>query len=254
MKMDPFELPAATATSQYHGPFERAAWPSRLIARVVGLGAEGDAEDRRINGYAVAADLAQHQGPVEVAWLALRGELPTAVERAALAVALVLLAPVHIGEAPAHAAFLGRMAGSAAATTVAIGAIGCTEQAAHEYRELAPWRAWLAGTGGAIPDVACATTSTSAWRATQADLDSRMRQWFGIGRGLPEVSLRRVACAHAVLVRLGVVDELAFVTLATLARLPAVIAEAAHARAGAFHEYPTRLPDYRYVDERGTAQ
>jgi hypothetical protein len=257
MMIDPFELPDA-ASARYAGPFERVPWPSRLVARVVGLGdgngaGAAEPEERRINGYAVAADLARHHGPVETAWLALRGELPTTAERAALAAALVLLAPVHIGEAPAHAAYLGRMAGGAPATTVAIGAIGCAEQAAHEHRALAPWRAWLEGGGGPVPEVACAATGASAWRIAQADLDVRMREWFGGARGLPEVMLRRVACAHAILVRLGAADELAYVTLATMARLPAVIAEAAHARAGDFRDYPTRLPDYRYVDDEGAA-
>ncbi|MCE9577349.1 MAG: hypothetical protein K8W52_29640, partial [Deltaproteobacteria bacterium] len=94
--IDPFQLPAeaACAPRTYVGPFDREAWPERLIARVVST---GDAP--RIRGYAIG-ELARDHGLTEVAWLALRGELPGDGERAALEVALVLLAPVHIGQAP----------------------------------------------------------------------------------------------------------------------------------------------------------
>lgn len=244
MKADPFELPPP---DRYEGPFERWQCPERLTAHVVGV--DGDA--RRIAGYAVEDDLARHCGVAEVAWLALTGELPAATARAALDAALVLLAPVHIGEAPAHAAYLGRMSGGGAAVTVSIGAIGLAELAEHEHRELAPWLAWIERGGtGPVPEVALAGGPvTEAQRA----LDGRMRGWFGSGGGLPDVPLRRVACAYAILFRLGLRDLLAIATLATCARLPAVIAEAAHARAGDVRPYPTHLPNYQYVDDQGAA-
>ncbi len=113
MIVDPFELPpmaltaTATATTDdapapaatYVGPFDREAWPARLAAPVVSPGPEP-----RLHGYAVAGDLARFYGAIDVTWLVLRGELPTAAERAAFDVAMVLLAPVSVGEAPAHAA------------------------------------------------------------------------------------------------------------------------------------------------------
>jgi hypothetical protein len=104
-----------------------------------------------------------------------------------------------------------------------------------------------------VPSVVCVATSTGAWRTAQNELNARMLGWFGSTGGLPDLALRRVACAHALLVRLAVTDELAYVTLAVIARLPAVIAEAAHARAGDFRDYPSRLPDYRYIDDDGVA-
>ncbi len=252
MIVDPFALPdgADRAGDVYDGPFERASWPSRLTAHVVSPG-EGD--DPRVAGYAIAADLARHHGIADLAWLALRGELPTSAQRAALDTALVLLAPVHIGEAPAHAAYLARLAGGPPAATIAVGALALSEQAAHERAELAPWLAWLQAPSGPVPDVARQPQPSAAWPDIQATLSTSMRSWFGAPAALPDVPLRRIACAHAILHHLGVREALALETLAAWARLPAVIAEAGFARAGVVRDFPTRLPDYQYVDDRGAA-
>ncbi len=87
----------------------------------------------------------------------------------------------------------------------------------------------------------------------RAWLDAQMLEWFGVGGGLPARPLNRVACAYAILHRLGWRTQLALELLLVWARLPAVIAEASFARAGAVRTYPARLPDYRYVDEQGTS-
>ena len=91
MIVDPFELPPmaltatatataddapAPATTTYVGPFDREAWPARLAAHVVSPGPEP-----RLHGYAVAGDLARFYGAIDVTWLVLRGELPTAAEQ-----------------------------------------------------------------------------------------------------------------------------------------------------------------------------
>jgi hypothetical protein len=94
--------------------------------------------------------------------------------------------------------------------------------------------------------LACATEA-------QAWLHRQMQRWFGPAGGLPPQPLHRLACAHALLHRLGWRDPLALELLVTWARLPAVIAEASFTRAGAVRDYPARVPDYRYVDERGAA-
>jgi hypothetical protein len=147
------------------------------------------------------------------------------------------------------------MSGGRAAATVGVAGIGLAELADHERTTLAPWLAWLdAGDVTApVPAAAQALDAGSAWHDVQAALAARMRGWFGATGGLPDVPLSRVACAHALLHRLGLRDALVVETLATWARLPAVIAEANHARAGGIRAYPARLPDYQYVDEQGAS-
>jgi len=237
--------PAAAAPATYVGPFEREPFPDRLPARVVAPGA-----DARIHGYHVAGDLARHHGVADLLWLALRGDLPTEAQRAALEIACVLLAPVHVGQAASHAAFLARIAGATAGATLAIATVGLGELVRHEHDTLAPWFAWLER-GGAVPDVARAADPSDEAVAAQRWLDGRMRAWFGAERGLPSVALTRVACAHALLHALGLRGPLVVETIAVWARLPVIAAEAAHARAGAVRMYPARLPDYQYVDGAG---
>lgn len=250
MIVDPFEPPPSVTTGDdapapYVGPFDREAWPDKLVAHAVAPG-----DDARIHGYAVAGDLARHYGVADVAWLSLRGELPTVRDRAAFEVALVLLAPVHIGQAPSHAAFLSRIAGAPPSATIAIGAVGLGEQAAAERTALAPWLAWLDAPSGPVP--ACAlTTETLDGAAARRWLDGQLRDWFGADRGLPFAPLSRAACALAVLHRLGLHDPLVAEAIAVWARLPSVIAEAAPAKAAAVRGYPARLPDYQYIDDRG---
>lgn len=240
----------APAGARYEGPFDRTPFPAQITARVV---SPGNGEDRRIAGYAVAGDLARNHGMVEVAWLAWRGELPSAAEREAFDTALVLLSPVHVGEAPAHAACLARLSGARPAATVAVSAVGAGELSEHEGGELAPWFAWLAHGKGDVPAAARHPGADVAWTAMQAGLSARMRGWFGAGGALPDVPLRRVACAYAILFHLGMRPGLVLEAMVAWARLPAVIAEASHVRIGAIRDYPARLPDYQYVDDEGAA-
>jgi hypothetical protein len=240
-------MTAPTAGETYVGPFDREQFPERLTARVVEPGV-----DARIHGYHVANDLARHHGLTDVLWLALRGELPTEGERTALDVACALLAPVHVGQAASHAAYLARLSGAAPAATLAIGAVGLGELVRHEREALAPWLAWLER-GGPVPACALAGESSVDAAAAQRWLDGRLRSWFGVERGLPKEPLTRVACAYALLHHLGLRGPLALETVTMCARLPLVAAEAAHARAGGVRDYPARLPDYRYVDGEGVA-
>jgi hypothetical protein len=247
---EPAPTPApATPAQTYVGPFEREEFPTRLTARVVDPGV-----DARIHGYHVAGDLARHHGMSDLVWLALRGELPGEGERAALDVACVLLAPVHLGQAPTHAAYLSRIAGATAGATLAIASVGLGELVRHEREALAPWLAWLEqGGAGAVPACALAAATSDEAAAAQRWLDGRMRAWFGVDRGLPKPPLTRVACAYALLHHLGLRGPLAIETVTLWARLPAVAAEAAQASIGAVRQYPARLPDYRYVDGEGVA-
>lgn len=244
----------------YVGPFDREAWPERLAARVVSPDAS------RVHGYDVAADLARHYGIADVAWLAICGELPDETQRAAFDTALVLLAPTHLGQAPAHATLLSRLIGALPSATVGVAAVGLGELARSERDALAPWLRWLdatdlathesAGSGAAGEVPACARAAQhDAHHATDAQrwLDAQLRSWFGEARGLPDVPLHRTAIAYAILHRLGLTEPLAVEALATWARLPAVIAEATFAKPGAIRTYPARVPDYHYVDAEGAA-
>lgn len=240
---------AATAGGGvYEGPFDREAWPERLVARVVEPG-----PDARLRGYAVAGDLARHHGLVDVLWLALVGELPSEAERAALDVACVLLAPIHVGQAAGHAALLSRVAGASPGATVAIAAVGLGELVRHELDVLAPWLAWLARPDGPVPACALAPAASDEARAAQRWLDGRLRTWFGATAGLPAEPLTREAQAHAVLARLGLRGPLVIETLTVCARLAACAAEAALVPLGAVRSYPARLPDYQYVDGAGVS-
>lgn len=238
-------VPPSTAT--YRGPFEREAFPTHLTGRVVTPG-----PDARLHGYHVAGDLACHYGATELCWLALRGELPSASERAALDVAAALLAPVHIGQAPAHAACLARVAGATPGATLAVAAIGLGELVRHERAALASWLTWL-DDGGPVPACALALEASAEDVAAQAWLDGQLRAWFGSTRGLPSVPVSRLAQGYAVLHHLGLRGPLAIEAIALWARLPVVAAEAAHVGLGAIRDYPARLPDYRYVDDAGAA-
>lgn len=229
----------------YVGPFDREPWPEQLEARVVSPGAAP-----RLHGYDVAGDLARHYTMSEVAWLALRGELPTEHERAAFDAALILLSPTHVAQAPAHAAILTRIAAAQPSATVGVAAVGLGELARCE-------REALTASAKADADADSARAHAAADSATTDDtlawLDERMRTWFGEGHGLPPLPRARVACAHALLHRLGFSAPLHLELLSVWARLPAVLAEAALVPVGAVRSYPARAPDYRYVDEEGAA-
>ncbi|RYE87741.1 MAG: hypothetical protein EOO75_14085 [Myxococcales bacterium] len=236
-------------TGRVEGLFDRATWPGRLVARVVEPG-----PSPRLHGYAVSTDLARHCGSSEVSWLAARGELPSASEREAFEVACVLLAPVHVGEAPAHAAVLARILSTTASAVVAVASTALAEQAQHERAGLAPLRGWLdRGEGDAPaacldPDPDAGTLEAHRWLRAQAV------RWFGPSHPLASAPpLRRVALGHALLHALGFTDDLSVTTVLVTARLPVVIAEASRQREGGVTDYPARLPDYMYVDDEVTS-
>lgn len=230
----------------YPGVIDGIPFPARLTAHVV-----EPAPDPRLHGFAIQSDLAQHVGFLDVGWLALTGELPSDAEREALSRALTMLAPLHAGEGPAHAAILAKISGAPeelvpAITTVAIGQLVATE-----HRALAPLFAWLEQpVGMPVPIVAIETSPTSAQREAHAALAMDSARWFGDARALPaEPVLGRVAAAYALLHRLGIRDLPRIHAFVTWARLPVVLAEAACTARGAVMTYPTDLPPYRYVEE-----
>lgn len=229
----------------YPGLLDGVRFPERLTGHVV-----EPVADPRVHGYAVQADLGRHVGFLDVGWLALTGELPTADERDALSLALTWLSPLHIGEAPTHAAVLARVAGAPDEALSAIATVALGQTIAAECRALAPFFAWLdEPPGRAPPAAAIEPEPTSEQAQALAALAVDSARWFGAARALPATPvLRRTAAAYALLHRLGIRDPLRLHALATWARLPAVLAEAACMPVGAVMRYPAKLPDYRYVE------
>lgn len=223
----------------YTGLFDQVPFPERLRGHVV----DPREVDPRVHGYAVQADLAVHASFVEVGWLALTGDLPTAAQRAALEVALIWLMPVHVGEGAAHAGVLARIAGAPDAVLPGVVGTALGQQATAELAVAQEVFAWL--DGGAQPPEAAQSDDPAAWDAlVAASVD-----WFE--RPLPaRPALGRVAGAYALLHRLGITDGLRLQAFAAWARLPVVLAEAARAQPGAVTTYPARLPDYCYVEDR----
>jgi hypothetical protein len=231
----------------YEGPFDCEAWPERLPATVVDPRGE-----RRIHGYCVRGDLANGHGIAAIAWLALRGELPTDAERDAFDTALAYLAPVHVGESGAHAALLARVVGARPSALVSVTATALAEQGRTERDSLAPWLAWLDAPTAEIPACAIERSPSEEASADQRELAARTAGWFGKTRALPATpTLTRIACAHALLHQLGFRDAYAIEAVAVWARLLVVVAESTTIRIGGFRQYPARLPDYQYVDDEG---
>lgn len=230
----------------YEGILDRVAFPATLTAHVV-----EPSPDPRVHGFAVQSDLARSVGFLDVGWLALTGELPSDGEREALSTALTLLAPLHVGEGPAHAAVLAKIAGAPDEVVPAVAAVALGQLIGTEHRALAPLFAWLEDPAATPPpSVAIEPSPTPAQEVAHAALAADTARWFGGGGALPGAPvLTRVASGYALLHRLGIRDLPRIHALATWARLPIVLAEAACTAAGAVLEYPSDLPPYRYVEE-----
>lgn len=233
----------------WSGIFDAVEFPQRLAAHVVEPG-----DDPRVRGYAAQSDLARGVGFLDVAWLALMGELPTEAQREALSTALTWLCPVHVGEGPAHAAVLARIAGAPDEVVPGVAAVTLGQHIASELRALAGLFAWLdARCDDAPPPAAVQRDASDAQRILHAELARDTARWFGDDRALPaEPVLTRVAAGYAVLHRLGAQSPAQRQALVILARLPAVLGEASHAQPGAVMTYPADLPPYRYVEDEVT--
>lgn len=230
----------------YEGVIDRVTFPEQLSANVV-----EPSRDPRLHGYAVQSDLGHNAGFVDVGWLALTGELPRGGEGEALSRALIWLAPLHVGESPTHAAVLARVAGAPDEALPAIAAVALGQAVAAECRELAPLFAWLDGPPGAPPPtIAVEPDPTLEQAEALVTLAADSARWFGEARALPpRPTLRRVAAGYALLHRLGIRDPFRRLAFATWARLPTVLAEAACVAPGSVMRYPTKLPDYRYIED-----
>ncbi len=227
----------------WEGLLDRVKFPGQLSAVVVEPGA-----DPRVHGYAVQGELGHSVDFLQVAWLSLTGELPGAAEREAFSRALVWLAPLHVGEGPAHAAVLARVAGAPDQMVPAIGVIALGQLISHELETCAPLFAWLSTREGAAPPEVLEPEPTEAQQAAWSRLTADATRWFGASHPFTGAPWRRVPAAYALLHALGLRDAPRLQTLATMARLPVMLAEAACTAPGSVMRYPTGTPGYRYVE------
>jgi hypothetical protein len=199
----------------------------------------------------VAADLGHGAGFLDVVWLSLTGELPTDTEREALSRAMTWLAPLHLGEGPAHAAVLARVAGAPDEVIGAISVVALGQRIHHQLQSFAPMFAWLAARTGPLPTEIQEPRPTDAQRSAWDRLSTDSARWFGAEHRLPvEPVFRREAAAWAILHQLGVRDELRLQALGTVAQLPTIMAEAACTQPGSVMRYPTlSAPPYTYVED-----
>lgn len=233
----------------YDGILDRIAFPDTLTAHVVEPTA-----DPRIHGFAVAADLARHKSFLDVGWLALTGELSSEAERTAFSTALTLLAPLHVGDGPVHAAVLSRIAGAPDHAVPGVAAVALGQLARVELQMLASLFGWLADPIASNLSTICIDAvelhPTAAQVEAHEALAAASAGWFGAERALPASPvLTRVAAAHALLFHLGIRDSFRLHALMIWARLPVALAEAACVGFGDVKSYPADLPAYRYVED-----
>jgi hypothetical protein len=233
-----------SSPSRIEGVFDRLQFPEQLTAHVVDVVAEDAGGERRVAGYAVESDLAVHAGFLATAFLALKGELPTAPELEAFSTALTLLSPASVNESAGHATVIARVA---AAPDEVLGGVAATALGQMTKAELGDSAALWAYVDGVGPAPAAFVVDEAAAMARYLALASRSASWFSTP--LPHApALSRVASAYALLAKLGFRTGLELQAVSLLARLPALFGEARHIVMGAVTQYPTRTPDHHYVE------
>jgi hypothetical protein len=228
---------------KFPGLLDHVPCASALVGHVVSPDPEP-----RLHGYEVRGDLAKNVSFLDLGWLALTGQLPTDAERAAVGRALAWLSPMHVGEGPAHAAVLTRVAGAPDAVLPGVVGVALGQHTAAEISTANQLFAWLEGREEA-PAAWVVHEPNAADLAAHDDLVRASIDWFDVPLPARPV-LTRVAGAYALFHRLGIVDPVRLHALSAWARLPVLLAEAACTRPGSIASYPTRLPDYEYVEDR----
>lgn len=219
------------------GPIEEHDWPEKLTAHVV------TSDEQRIHGYSVVDDLVRHYGFAEVSFLSLVGELPDDATGRAVDGLLTLLAPVSAGTAAVHAGIVARLQGatpSAVASVAALGLGELAEQTVHEHGALFGWLD-ADRPGAPPPQYRCDDSSEQA-RVHEALAALGLPNELGHG-------LNYTAALLAGLHYCGLSPEQIQACL-IVARLPVAIAEALAVRPGSFRDYPMRLPELVYEENR----
>ncbi len=220
------------------GPLETNSFPERINARVVTPGSQP-----RIHGYDVEQDLAQHYGLLEVAYLALTGELPEPEIAVALNAVLVTFSPISVASAPTHAALLARLCGAPPSSVMSVSAIGLAEQVRSLLDEHEAILPLLTAPETELPEV---------FRSQDPDelmaVEQLARVLDGAGVRVPALYQhpKRDVAILAALVGCGLAARHQIEAMLVWARLPVVMAEAMTEKPGDFKSYPANLPQFEY--------
>ncbi|MET0594231.1 MAG: hypothetical protein ABW133_16130 [Polyangiaceae bacterium] len=223
------------------GPIEDHEFPDAIEARVMTPGAEP-----RLHGFNVEGDLAIHYRISELVQVALTGAAPDEARGRAFDIALQFLAPLAISEAPTHAAVLARLCGARTSSILAVTCIALAERARQlvaDHRELFEW---LARAEGDLPPRFRATCSDDL--ASVQRLEKALAAAGIIVPGLTHAS--RQSALFMTLHFAGLTRDQHFETVLVLASVAPTLAEAEAHRPGAFEQYPMRLPDFLYEEDR----
>ena len=214
-------------TPRPSGPIDLHDWQRTLSCYVV-----DPRGTRSIHGLDVDSDLAAHYGFVEVAYLALTGELPGEADTRALEAALVLLSPVGGHEAPGRAASLAGLASSDPTSALAVGWLTLTERNRERLESEAEFLAWLdaGGEGEAPPS-----------ESTEASCPSTLARWSASCTGL-RPSMSRTRAAICLLHASGLKESEHLLFFMTLAGISAVYAESLASLRHGFMGQPGDLP------------
>ncbi len=222
------------------GPIDDAMWSDTLAAEVVEAG-----PPPRLHGYDVWHDLVRHYSFAEIALTAASGVAPPRNAGRAFELALGLLCPITVGEAPTHAAALSRMLGAGPASVVATASSVLAEHAEALVAAHRPWLTWVDDQLGDPP--AEFVASCDAERACIVALRELVSPDTcpALFRATPTVLAAALAILHAG----GVRGPTNLVAVIVLARLPIVVAEADRHRPGQLHCYPMTVPPFVYEED-----
>lgn len=221
-----------------HGALDDTPWPETLVARVIDRGADDD----RVNGYAVLADLARNYDFTDLLYLALVGELPAVVASRRFRTAMAAAAPVSVGEASVHAGVLARLSGSTIASALGAGLVIAADHAGQVLADHAELLAWLDQPVGQAP-ARFRTGADRAWIGNLVGALGELRPG-ALGDDFTR-DAARIALFHAAGVTVADRIQAALVVAATVG----VAAEALATGPEHLASYPVKLPPFRYVED-----
>jgi hypothetical protein len=218
------------------GPLEVGSWPETLQARVVTPEAEP-----KVHGYDAESDLALYYSWIDLSFLALTGELPSASVSAALNVVAIFLSPVSTAHASTHATVLSRLCGATTSETVGVAAIAMGERSRRILEEHEAWIQWCANRTGPFPE-----QFRGRCEADVKSVDRLRRALESTGIEVPglELSPTRTAALILVLYFCGIRRRQQLEAVFSLFALPCAVAEAFGEKVGNFGNYPINLPTF----------
>jgi hypothetical protein len=224
------------------GPIEAVQWPERLNGQIV------DRRDgARIHGYDVEHDLARNYNLSELALLTLTGELPDETRARAFEIVLIHLAPVSIGEGPAHAAALTRLIGASTSAVLGSGSIALAEDTRFAIEAHKTVFAWLRAPATAFPPEHRAESDEQ--RARVGALRDQLSAIGFVSKILePAIDPKPAAALLGVLFELGLEDIDRLQAAIFWARFLCAAIEGLAFKAGHFKSYPMDLPAFRHEE------